>query len=141
MKLDDSLHKAQVQQLQLLLESQFRKNITFFASKAPRVAETYKNYTPEKVKLQLSDEGYLNLFNLTLNNKPVYAYDPQQFCQDYIDEYAKQPNFYRVKNTKPRTLDRENIVFMSTICRCLELLENQPTRLREKGIEKTTDTV
>lgn len=141
MKLDNSLYKAQVQQLQLLLETQFRKNIAFFASKAPRVAETYENYTPSKVKLQLSDEGYLNLFNITLNNKPVYAYDPQQFCQDYVDEYAKLPNFYRVKNVKPRTLDRDNIVFMSTICQCLELLENQPTRLREKGLEDTTDTV
>lgn len=139
MNIDDTLFQRLAQELQSQLDAQFRKNISFFRKNAPEIANKFQNFVPTKVKLKLFREGYLNLVNTTLNDKPVYSYDPQQFCQDYIDQYIKRPNFYKVKRKKAKVLDEENIAHVSTVNRCVDILDEYPHRSSTASIEPTTN--
>lgn len=141
MNIDKNLFQTLAQQLQRQLEAQFIKNIRFFQAKIPNIANRFRDYNVEKVKLQLSSEGYLNLVNTTLNDKPVYAYDPQQFCQDYVDQFAKTPRSYTVHFKAKNILDEENVTSISVANRCHETLDGLPNRLENQPIEATTDTL
>lgn len=141
MNIDDNLFHTLAQQLQRQLEAQFIKNIRFFQKKLPDIAKKFETYNVEKVKLHLSPEGYLNLVNTTLNNKPVYAYDPQQFCQDYVDQFAKTPLVYKVNFKAKNILDEENVTYVSIANRCHALLDGLPRRLDSQPLESSTDTL
>jgi len=139
MNIDENLFNTLAQQLQQQLSTQFRKNISFFLKKDPTIAEKFRDFTPEKIKLRLLKEGYLNLVNTTLNDKAVYNGDPQQFCQTYVDKFVKHPNFYRVFSKKTNVIDEENDAHISTTNKCVEILDGIDFRASTNKLETTTN--
>lgn len=137
MSFDKSEHLAEIEYMQQILKLQFQKNIVFFQSKSPEIAEKFAKFEPESILLKLSEEGYLNLYNKTLNNKPVYSYDPQQFCQDYINKYINAPHFHSIRAKIANVLDAENILHIASINKCNQLMENLVPRTKTSGLEHT----
>lgn len=109
-----SMHKCQLQ-----LEVQFNKNMELFKTIAPAIYQEYIDYTPEELRLSFSSEGYLELVNYKLNNKPVYAKDPAAFIEDQLKHYEQKPNLTNISFTKTKEADDEHF-HVSIINRLLD---------------------
>jgi hypothetical protein len=106
--LNAAMRKAQMQQLQLELEVRFKKNMEAFRQVAKPIYDQFINYQPEELRLSFDAEGYLNLVNYNLNNKPVYAEDPAAFCAKQFAEYRQQPTLSSIKFGKSKILNSEH---------------------------------
>ncbi|MGB0732534.1 MAG: hypothetical protein ACPGPF_02175, partial [Pontibacterium sp.] len=134
MNIDDALYKAQLQQLQLMLESTLNKNMMFFKKRVPHIYETFKSYTPTKIKLNVSKEGILNLYN-TDSGKPVYPSDPQSFCQEYVDQYVRKPSFLKISLSKAKVLDEENVHHVHLANQAINIIGGKGFRTKTEGLE------
>ncbi|MFL0809599.1 MAG: DUF115 domain-containing protein [Agarilytica sp.] len=85
------LRKVEMQQMQLKLEVQFKRNMELFKVKAPEIYNEYINYKPEELQLSFDKAGFLNLVNSKLNNKPVYSDDPEKFSLKQAEQFTKTP--------------------------------------------------
>ncbi|MFT7558111.1 MAG: hypothetical protein ACI93R_000003 [Flavobacteriales bacterium] len=82
----------EIQQMQLKLETQFRRNMEMFKTLSPEIFREFAKYEPEELRLMVMPEGYLNLVNFKLNNKPVYSKDPEEFSREQVDAFIKRPS-------------------------------------------------
>lgn len=89
--LEQLLKKAELQQQQLKLEVQFKKNMELMKRVIPQLYNEYHDYQPQELKLELSADGYVNLVNFKLNNKPVYSEDPVTFARKQVDAFKQKP--------------------------------------------------
>ncbi|WP_415897484.1 6-hydroxymethylpterin diphosphokinase MptE-like protein [Neptuniibacter sp. QD72_48] len=137
MDFDQKKHAEEILKMQQMLNQQFAKNILFFKKEIPEVAEKFSRHTPTDISLKLSDQGYLNLFNNKLNNKPVYRYDPQKFCQDFVDQFTKKPHIFDFTPQSKDALDAENILHISHMNRCVDILKQHTKRTIDLTTEKT----
>src|SRR5687768_8140444 len=103
-----ALRKAQMQQLQLELEVRFKRNMDAFRQVAKPIYDQFIDYTPEELRLSFDADGYLNLVNYNLNNKPVYAEDPAAFCEKQFAEYCAQPTLSSIRFGKSKILNSEH---------------------------------
>lgn len=103
-----ALRKAQMQQLQLELEVRFKRNMDAFRQVAKPIYDQFIDYTPEELRLSFDADGYLNLVNYNLNNKPVYAEDPAAFCEKQFAEYCAQPTLSSIRFGKSKILNAEH---------------------------------
>jgi len=75
------------------LEAVFNKNLEFFRSKQKNLYDLFKNYKSEKLKLRLSEEGYLNLYNVN-TGQPVYPCNPIDYAKQQVTlALEKRPTF------------------------------------------------
>jgi len=102
------LRQAELQQKNIELDFMFQKNMAFFQEAQPSIFNKYRNYTPKELQLVFTDEGYINLYNITGNKLPVYSKDPREFCQEYVDKYQGMPSFFRVTARTTKAIDPEN---------------------------------
>ncbi len=102
------LRQAELQQKNIELDMMFQKNMAFFQEAQPSIFNKYRNYTPKELQLVFTDEGYINLYNITGNKLPVYSKDPREFCQEYVDKYQDMPSFFRVTARTTKAIDPEN---------------------------------
>ena len=89
--IEQALHRIEVQARNVELQVQFKKNMDLFKKHVPRIYAEFSNYTPEELRISYDKEGFLNLVNINLNNKPVYAEDPKEFCKKQLDVFRKKP--------------------------------------------------
>ncbi len=88
----EALRQAELKHKNLELKVQFNSNMELFRTKIPRIYTRFKDYEPEELRLLFSEEGYVNLVNFKLDNKPVYDMDPQEFSKLQVANYVKKPN-------------------------------------------------
>jgi hypothetical protein len=75
------------------LEAVFRRNLKFFQKEENNLYQFFKSYSPQKLQLRLSVEGYINLFNID-SGLPVYPCDPSVYAEDQVEYYLKtRPSF------------------------------------------------
>lgn len=115
--------RIEMQQASLQLEVVFQKNMAFFREHNPNIYQRFLSYKPEKLKLLFTEDGYVNLVNNDLNDKPVYSSEPQSFCQNYVDKYAEDPNFYRIDTTTTKAIDIENDAHIFNMNRLIEHIQ------------------
>ena len=119
------LRRAEVQQANLSLELQFQKNMAFFQQKHPDLFERYINYTPTELKLLFTDEGYVNLVNSNLNDKPVYPKSPEAYSQEYVDQYTKEPIFYKISAQQQEVLGGEKDAHITHMAPLIRLINDR----------------
>lgn len=107
-KLNAALRKAQMQQLQLELEVRFKKNMEAFRQAAKPIYDQFINYEPQELRLSFDADGYLNLVNYNLNNKPVYSENPADFCAKQFAEYCARPTLSSIRFGKSKILNTEH---------------------------------
>ncbi|WP_054113886.1 6-hydroxymethylpterin diphosphokinase MptE-like protein [Marinagarivorans algicola] len=103
------LRKAQMQQLQLELEITFKRNMAAFQKIAPQIYSQYIDYQPQELKLTYTEEGYLNLVNFKLNNKPVYKGNPKEFCHEQFQHFKHHPTLSNIKFSKTKISNQDHI--------------------------------
>lgn len=103
------LRRAEMQNLQLELEVRFKRNMALFKEAAPEIYEEYIHYEPKELRLEYTPEGYLNLVNYQLNNKPVYAENPAIFCEKQADDFLHQPIYSSVSFAKSKIMNDSHI--------------------------------
>ncbi len=86
------LRKAEMQRIQIQLEIMFNHNLEVFKTVSPEIYETYKDYEPKELRLSYSEEGYLELVNFQLKQKPVYPSDPYQFTEKQYNDFCEKPS-------------------------------------------------
>jgi len=96
----DLLRKAEMQQKQIELNLQFKKNLELFQKFSPVIFEAFKSYQPEELRLSLSPEGYVELVNFKLNKRPVYPENPQSFAEKQVEVFQKRPLVSNVNFSK-----------------------------------------
>jgi len=125
--------RLEMQQANLQLEVMFQKNMAFFKEQNPNIFQRFSNYNPENLRLLFTDNGYVNLVNHDLDDKPVYPSEPKSFCQSYVDQYAKDPNFYRIDAKTTTAIDIENDAHIYNMNRLIEhIQENEETVIGQK---------
>lgn len=107
--LQELIRKAEMQQLQLQLEVRFKRNMEAFKTLAPEIYEEFIDYQPEELRLEYTPEGYLNLVNYNLNNKPVYAEDPKTFTRRQFDDFCKEPTITSISFGKTNHPNKDYI--------------------------------
>ncbi|MCP3870253.1 MAG: motility associated factor glycosyltransferase family protein [Gammaproteobacteria bacterium] len=139
MDIEQLLRQAEMQQKNLELEVQFRRNIEFLKTADPQVHAEFSTYAPADVRLTYTDEGYVNLVQITLNDKPIYPKDPQTFSQDYVDRYTEHPfsNFLGTSTT--RVIDEEEDAHVSKMNRIIDMVLPLPNRCKNQSLEPVTN--
>lgn len=107
--IEAALRQAEMRTMQMTMELRFRENMAMFEKVAPDLYEQYIHYEAKELRLSWDKDGYLNLVNYQLNNKPVYPCDPSDFCKQQVDEYVEKPqmtaiNFGVSKVPDPRQI-------------------------------------
>lgn len=103
------LRQAEMQQLQMKLELTFKRNLEAFKQVAPQIYDQFHNYQPEELRLLYTDDGFLNLVNYKLNNKPVYTGDPAVFCEEQFEAFKKTPTLSNINFGKTRISNDKHI--------------------------------
>jgi hypothetical protein len=136
-QLQQILRQAELQQKNLELDLMFRKNMEFFEQAEPNIFARYKNYTPTELQLVFTEEGHVNLYNMTGDKHAVYDRDPIAFCQDYVERYQEYPTFYRITARTTKAIDPENDAHIHNMNPLIEYMNGKedktiPTVLEEK---------
>jgi len=85
------LKQAEEQHKVIQLNTMFTKNMEYFKHALPDIYKRFENYTPTEIALIITDEGWLDLVNLNLNNQPVYGCDPETFAEQTVASYLRNP--------------------------------------------------
>lgn len=107
----------------------FVNNLEFFKNTLPSVYEKFRDYDPEEIAIRLSSAGYLDLYNVK-NKKSVYPYDPQEFCEKYLDDYSKSPVISRLSLNPASVSDEENDIHISTANAAIFLIDEYLKKVR-----------
>jgi hypothetical protein len=113
--LNSALRKAEMQQKQMELEIRFKKNMEIFREVAKSIYDQFIDYKPEELRLSFDANGYLNLVNYNLDQRPVYAEDPVEFCKKQITEFNQQPSLSSIMFGKGKILNDEHFTPSSSI--------------------------
>ena len=127
-QLQQLIRQAELQQKNIELDLMFRKNMTFFEQAEPSIFERFRNYTPTELQLVFTDEGYINLYNMTGDKKPVYSKDPFEFCREYVEKYTEMPSFYRVSARTTATIDPENIAHINNMNPLIDYMNSKEVK-------------
>lgn len=127
-QLQQLIRQAELQQKNLELDLMFRKNMAFFEQAEPSIFERFRNYTPTELQLVFTDEGYINLFNITGDKKPVYSKDPYEFCREYVEKYVEIPSFYRVTARTTKAIDPENDAHIHNMNPLIDYMNSQEVK-------------
>lgn len=103
------LRHAEMRQVQLKLEITFKRNMEAFKQIAPQIYEQFIDYQPEELRLIYTEDGFLNLVNYKLNNKPVYTGDPAVFCEEQYQAFKKQPTLSNIHFGKTKITNDKHI--------------------------------
>lgn len=103
------LRKAEMQQMQLKLEVQFKRNMEAFKVLAPKIYEQFIDYEPEELRLEFSSDGYLSLVNYKLNNKPVYEGDPKAFTDKQFSDFCTNPSITSISFAKSNHRNQSHV--------------------------------
>jgi hypothetical protein len=103
------LRKAEMQTLQLQLEVRFKKNMAIFKEAARDIYDQFIDYQPKELRLMFTSEGYLNLVNYQLANKPVYESEPQEFIEKQVQDFLNRPAFSSVSFSKSKIMNDAHI--------------------------------
>lgn len=122
------LRKAELTQKNIELDMMFQKNMTFFQEAQPAIFDKYRNYIPKELQLVFTDEGYINLYNITGNKHPVYSKDPYEFCQEYVNKYQQMPSFYRVTARTTKAIDPENDAHIHNMNPLIDYMNSKEVR-------------
>ncbi len=107
--LQDLLRRAEMQNLQLELEVRFKRNMAIFKEAAPEIYDQFIDYEPQELRLQYTTDGYLNLVNYNLNDRPVYASDPKAFSDKQVSDFILRPTFSSVSFGKSKIMNDAHI--------------------------------
>lgn len=102
-KIDKLIEKGKVSVIQKKLDDRFKKNIEAFGSVKARFIDEYKNYQPQNIKINIDDNGQINLINLH-DKKNVYPSDPITFSKNQVENYLEKPHYFKT-NFKRRLGD------------------------------------
>lgn len=127
-QLQQLIRQAELQQKNIELDLMFRKNMEFFERAEPSIFERFRNYTPTELQLVFTEEGYINLFNITGDKNPVYSTEPMQFCRDYVEKYVEIPSFYRVTARTTKAIDPENDAHIHNINPLIEYMNSKEVK-------------
>ncbi|GAB1262021.1 motility associated factor glycosyltransferase family protein [Aurantivibrio plasticivorans] len=137
--LNELVRRAEIQQANMVLNAQFRKNMDFFKHRAPEIYERFNDYDPQKLRLLYSEEGYINLVNYNLNNRPVYNDNPQDFCRNYVNQYIKEPTFYRISAKTTEVIDEENDAHVSKMNALIRFVNGKEQLILGQKIQPHTN--
>jgi len=99
---DQLLRQVELKKTQIELNIQFKNNMEAFKEISPGIYNAFKDYQPKELRLSLSPDGYVELVNFNLNNKPVYPNDPKVFAKQQLEAFKKKPLLSNV-NFSPST--------------------------------------
>ena len=119
------------------LAQQFIKNLEFFKEVMPSIYEKYRDYTPQKIKIAVQDDGSLDLINLQHNNSPVYNEDPRVYAQRTVASYLKKPLWQQFNLQKTQMINLEQEAHTKPMNEFIGYINEQqdplgPVPLREK---------
>ena len=97
---EELLRKVELQKAQMELSVRFQKNMVLFQKISPNIFNAFKDYQPEELRLSFHAEGYVELVNFKLNNKPVYPVDPKDFAQQQVATFKKKPTLSNITLSK-----------------------------------------
>ncbi len=107
--LSAAMRKAEMSQLQLQLELRFKKNLELFEQVAKPIYDQFKDYEPQELRLSFDAQGYLNLVNYKLNNKPVYPEDPQTFTARQVADFKANPSVTAITFAKSKIINERHV--------------------------------
>ncbi|RYG08629.1 MAG: DUF115 domain-containing protein, partial [Chitinophagaceae bacterium] len=89
--IEQLLKQAETQHKIIELNTMFSKNMEFFKEAMPSIYTQFSDYTPHEIKIVITDDGSLDLANVSLQNKLVYGSDPIAFAETTVNNYVKNP--------------------------------------------------
>lgn len=98
--LDALIRQAELQKVQMQMELQFQRNMELFKQFARPIYDQFFDYTPSELRIGTDDQDNINLIN-TADGKPVYKKNPEEFCREQVESYAKNPKWFKVRHATP----------------------------------------
>lgn len=133
------VRQAELQQKNIELDLMFQKNMAFFQEAQPSIFNKYRDYQPTELQLVFTDEGYINLYNLTGTKHAVYSKDPYEFCQEYVDKYQELPTFYTVTARTTKAIDPETDAHINNMNPLIDFLNSKEVKATTiKPLEPST---
>jgi hypothetical protein len=103
------LRRAEIIGIQLQTEARFNRNMAAFKAYMPKVHDLFTDYDPKELRLEYSNEGYLNLINYQSANSPVYAENPEEFVQSQFEMFCATPSTSSLSFIKSEVTNKELI--------------------------------
>ena len=103
------LRRAEIIGIQLQTEARFNRNMAAFKANMPKVHDLFIDYDPKELRLEYSNEGYLNLINYQSANSPVYAENPEEFVQRQFEMFCATPTTTGLSFMKSEVTNKELI--------------------------------
>ena len=103
------LRRAEIIGIQLQTEARFNRNMAAFKAYMPKVHDLFIDYDPKELRLEYSNEGYLNLINYQSANSPVYAENPEEFVQRQFEMFCAKPSTNGLSFIKNKVTNKELI--------------------------------
>lgn len=105
--IEQLLKQAEAQHKVIELNALFAKNMAFFKQALPAIYYRFKDYTPTEISLTVTDEGWVDMVNLNLNNKLVYGQEPKAFAAETVASYIKTPLWQKMSPSTTKVLEIE----------------------------------
>jgi len=106
--IEQLLKQAETQHKVIELNAMFTKNMAFFQQAMPDIYERFKNYQVSEIQLIITENGWVDLVNINLNNQPVYGRDPIEFAQETVAGFIKNPSAQRFNPEITEVIDVES---------------------------------
>lgn len=105
--LKQALRKAEMQNLQLQMEMRFKHNMEAFKTVARTIYDQFIDYQAEELRISYDTNDNLNLVNYKLNNKPVYAKNPVEFCEEQFNAFRQVPTMSVIRFGKSKIVNED----------------------------------
>ncbi len=96
-KIDKLLSKSRVTDSASTRQAMFDKNMQFFKAHGQEIFNTFNQYRPQSLTLDISSDGKENLKNIK-SGELVYAGGANDFCQNQVIAYQQKPTFLYVRH-------------------------------------------
>jgi hypothetical protein len=136
--IEQMLRQAELTHKNLELDLMFKKNMAFFQEAEPNIYNRYRNYTPTELQLVFTEEGFINLYNMTGTKHAVYSKNPVEFCREYIARYEEEPTSYRITARTTKAIDPENDAHIHHMNPLIDYMNSMEVKDRPTVLEPTT---
>lgn len=136
--IEQMIRQAELMQKNMELDLMFKRNMEFFQEAEPNIFKQYRNYTPTKLQMAFTDEGYVNLLNLEGTKGYVYSKEPITFCREYIEKYEDMPTAYRITARTSKAIDLENDAHIHHMNPLIEYMNSMENPDRPQVLEQST---
>lgn len=111
----------------------FKKNMLFLGESAPDLQREYSKYQPDRLRLSVSEEGYLNIKDIGAGGREIFPCPPDEYYRSLVNKTLSMPQKRKIDirpNSKVLVDQQPHTEHYSNIAN--HLIENVPINAEEK---------